>query len=83
MRITVDIEDELLANAMALTDEKNKSPAIAKAVESFVKWMQAKDFGNRLLEGYYDYPLTNEEVESELVVVPATLFEANPLAQNR
>lgn len=80
MRITVDIEEDIIADAMALTGEKNKSPAIAKAVENFVKWKRAKEFGKRLLEGHYDYPLTNDEIESVQVVVPASL-EANPLAQ--
>lgn len=64
MRITVDIEDEIIAAAMALTGEKHKSPAIAKAVENFVKRMRAKEFGRRLREGYYDYPMTHEEMES-------------------
>lgn len=80
MRITVDIEEDILDDAMALTGEKNKSPAIAKAVENFVKWKRAKEFGKRLLEGHYDYPLTNDEIESEQVIIPASL-EANPLAQ--
>lgn len=64
MRITVDIEDEIITDAMELTGEKNKSPAIAKAVENYVKRMRAKEFGRRLREGYYDYPMTNEELES-------------------
>ena len=63
MRITVDIEEDILDDAMALTGEKNKSPAIAKAVENFVKRMRAKEFGRRLREGYYDYPMTNDELE--------------------
>ena len=64
MRITVDIEDEIITDAMELTGEKNKSPAIAKAVEHFVKRMRAKQFGKRLREGFYDYPSTNDEVEA-------------------
>lgn len=64
MRVTVEIEDEIITAAMELTGEKNKSPAIAKAVENYVKRMRAKEFGRRLREGYYDYPMTNEELES-------------------
>ena len=64
MRITVDIEDEIITDAMELTGEKNKSPAIAKAVENYVKRMRAKEFGRRLREGYYNYPMTNDELES-------------------
>lgn len=64
MRITVDIEDEIIRAAMELTGEKNKSPAIAKAVEQYVKRMRAKEFGKRLREGFYDYPSTNAEIEA-------------------
>lgn len=64
MRITVDIEDAMIFEAMELTGEKNKSPAIAKAVEQYVKRMRAKEFGKRLREGFYDYPSTNAEVEA-------------------
>jgi metal-responsive CopG/Arc/MetJ family transcriptional regulator len=64
MRITVEIEDKIIRDAMELTGEKNKSPAIAKAVENYVKRMRAKEFGQKLLEGYFDYPMTNEELEA-------------------
>lgn len=64
MRITVDIEDEVISDAMLLTGEKNKSPAIAKAVEHYVKRMRAKEFGRRLREGHYDYPATNDQMEA-------------------
>ncbi|MFM1749494.1 MAG: Bacterial antitoxin of type system, VapB, partial [Verrucomicrobiota bacterium] len=33
MRISVEIDDTLLGQVMELTGEKNKSPAVAKAVE--------------------------------------------------
>lgn len=68
MRITVDIEDEMITDAMELTGEKNKSPAIAKAVEQYVKRMRAKEFGRRLREGHYDYPSTNAEIEALEVI---------------
>jgi len=64
MRITVDIEDEVISDAMELTGEKNKSPAVAKAVEHYVKRMRAKEFGRRLREGFYDFPMTNDQIES-------------------
>ncbi|GAA5149549.1 hypothetical protein GCM10023213_47400 [Prosthecobacter algae] len=64
MRITVEIEDEIIRDAMELTGEKSKSPAIAKAVENYVKRMRAKELGQKLLEGYFDYPMTNEELEA-------------------
>jgi Arc/MetJ family transcription regulator len=56
MRITVDIEDDILRDVMALTGEKNKSPALAKAVTEFVKRRKAREFGRLIREGAFDYP---------------------------
>lgn len=41
---------------MALTGEKNKSPALAKAVTEFVRRRRAKEFGRLIREGAFDYP---------------------------
>ncbi len=41
---------------MALTGEKNKSPALAKAVVEFVRRQQARQFGRMIREGVFDYP---------------------------
>lgn len=56
MRITVDIESEVLEDAMALTGEKNKSPAVAKAVTEFVRRQKAREFGRMIRENVFDYP---------------------------
>lgn len=56
MRITVEIEDNILRDVMALTGEKNKSPALAKAVTEFVKRRKAREFGRLIREGAFDYP---------------------------
>jgi len=56
MRISVDIEEDILKEAMALTGEKNKSPALAKAVTEFVRRQRAKEFGRLIREGAFDYP---------------------------
>ncbi len=63
MRITVDIDDAVLADVMRITGESKKSPAVVKVVEEFVKRRKAKEFGRMLREGYFDYPATNDEVE--------------------
>ena len=55
MRITVDIDEGLVADAMAITQEKNKSPAIAKAVEEFVRRAKAREFGRLIRESAFDY----------------------------
>ncbi len=56
MRITIDIEEDILEEAMAITGEKNKSPALAAAVRGFVRRQRARDFGRMIREGVFDYP---------------------------
>lgn len=56
MRITVDIEDGILEEVLHLTGEKNKSPAVAKAVQEFVHRQKAREFGRLIREGAFDYP---------------------------
>jgi hypothetical protein len=56
MRISVDIDDATLEEVMALTGEKNKSPAMAKAITEFVRRARAREFGRLIREGAFDYP---------------------------
>ncbi|MFT4638799.1 MAG: hypothetical protein ACI8T1_002122 [Verrucomicrobiales bacterium] len=63
MRITVDIDEAMLTARLELTGEAKKSPAIASAVESFVKRAQAREFGQRIREGQFDYGATHEAQE--------------------
>lgn len=58
MRITVDIEEALLGQVMELTGERNKSPAVAKAVAEFVRRRKAREFGRLIRERAFDYPDT-------------------------
>ncbi|MFZ4778198.1 MAG: type II toxin-antitoxin system VapB family antitoxin [Terrimicrobiaceae bacterium] len=60
MRISVDIDDDTLRDVMALTGEKSKSPALAKAVTEFVRRQRAREFGRLIREGSFDYPDTVE-----------------------
>lgn len=55
-RITVDIEDSTLESLLRITGEKSKSPAVARAVDEFVKRTMAKEFGKMIREGAFDYP---------------------------
>ncbi len=65
MRITIDIDDEVLENAMELTGESKKGPAITKAATEFVKREMVRKFANKVMEGgFADYPLTNDELEA-------------------
>lgn len=56
MRISVEIDDKTLSEAMALTGEKNKSPAIARAVDEFIRRKRAQEFGRLIRESAFDYP---------------------------
>jgi metal-responsive CopG/Arc/MetJ family transcriptional regulator len=63
MRITVDIKDESLDELSRITGREKKSPAVAFAVEEYIRREKAKEFGKLLREGSFDYPATNDEVE--------------------
>lgn len=63
MRITVDIDDAVIKEIMALTGEKKKSPAISKAVIEYAKRRKAREFGRLIREGAFNYEFTNDEVE--------------------
>ncbi|MGB0744651.1 MAG: type II toxin-antitoxin system VapB family antitoxin [Opitutales bacterium] len=64
MRITVDIDEATLEDLARITGESKKSPAVARAVTEFVNRKKAKEFGMLLREGAFDYPATNDEIES-------------------
>jgi Arc/MetJ family transcription regulator len=55
MRITVDIDEAILTDLLEITGDKNKSPAVAKAVTEFVRRKKAKEFGRLIREGAFDY----------------------------
>ena len=64
MKITIDIEDEILRDAMRITGERKKGPAVVKAAKEYIRRQMAREFGRKLMEGDFgDYPLTNEEIE--------------------
>jgi Arc/MetJ family transcription regulator len=64
VRITIDIDETVLKDAMRLTGERKKGPAIAKATREFVRRQMAREFGRRLMDGDFgDYPMTNDEIE--------------------
>lgn len=56
MKITVELDDATLAELMAVTNERKKGPAVAQAVEEFLKRKKAREFGRLLMEGAFDYP---------------------------
>ena len=64
MRMTVEIDQKTLGELLKVTGHAKNSPAVAFAVRDFVNRKRAKDFGKMLREGKFDYPATNEEIES-------------------
>ncbi|MBG7608709.1 MAG: type II toxin-antitoxin system VapB family antitoxin [Verrucomicrobia bacterium] len=56
MRITVDIEEDILNDLLEITGDKGKSPAVAKAVTEFVRRTKAREFGRMIREGAFNYP---------------------------
>jgi len=56
MRISVEVDEATLDEVMAITGEKSKSPALAKAVTEFVRRARAREFGRLIREGAFDYP---------------------------
>lgn len=63
MRITVDIEDQELAELLKITGKKTKSSAVASAVTEFLNRKKAREFGRLLREGHFDVDFTNDDVE--------------------
>ncbi|MGH7976059.1 MAG: type II toxin-antitoxin system VapB family antitoxin [Limisphaerales bacterium] len=63
MRMTVELDEDILDELSKVTGIKKNSPAVAFAVRDFINRKKAKDFGRMLREGKFDYPATNEEVE--------------------
>ena len=64
MRMTVDLDKTTLDELLKVTGHKKNSPAVAFAVRDFLNRKKAKDFGLMLREGKFDYPATNDEIES-------------------
>jgi hypothetical protein len=63
MRMTVDLDKDILDELLKVTGHRKNSPAVAFAVRDFVNRKKAKDFGRMLREGAFDYPATNDEIE--------------------
>ena len=61
MRITIEIDENILSDVQQMRGDSQKSPAVSKAVEKFVRRRKAKEFGNLLMEAAFDYPHTHEK----------------------
>lgn len=65
MKVTVELDEAVLAELLVATNERKKGPAVSKAVGEFLRRKKAGEFGRLLMEGAFDYPLTNDEVEKQ------------------
>lgn len=54
MRITVDIDEPLLDDLLAITGDTKRSPAVAKAVEAFVRRAKLREFGRLIRQGAFE-----------------------------
>lgn len=70
MRISVDVDEETMRDVIHLTGEKAKGPALARAVEEFVKRKKAAHFGRLIREGAFDYPDYSRDDETILNPTP-------------
>jgi len=64
MRLTVDIDDQELAEIQKATGIRKKSPAVKKAVEGYLRTLDRQRFLQRVCEGKTDYSVTNRELEA-------------------
>ena len=72
MRITIDIDENVLNDAINFTGEKHKSPAVAKAVEEFVRRKKAKEFAYLVRENAFDYGGDKEDEDPTNPIPPLT-----------
>ena len=64
MRITVDLDDKDIAVVRRLTGIRKKSPAVALAVQEFIRQKERELFLKKVLAGETDYALSNDELEA-------------------
>ena len=64
MRITINIDEKILHEVQNTTGIKKKSPAINRALESYLRKVKKKNLIEKVMSGQTDYAATNEELET-------------------
>lgn len=64
MRISVEIDENTVAELMNLTGEKSRSAAIARGATEFMRRTKMKEFGRLMVEGAFDYPTSTPEEDA-------------------
>jgi len=62
--MTVDIDADVFREIQHETGLSGKSPAVRKALETYLREMRKRKLIQRVMEGRTDYGRTNEEVEA-------------------
>ncbi len=70
MRVSVQIEEDIVQHLMELTGATTRSAAIAKGASEFVRRQKAKEFGRLIREGAFDYPEASAEEVSWADPIP-------------
>lgn len=70
MRITVDIPEQVLDDLLLLTGDTKRSPAVAKAVEIYVRREKLREFGRLIRQGEFEdaFPAGYDPDHPELLV---------------
>jgi Arc/MetJ family transcription regulator len=64
MRITVDVDASTVSEIQRETGVSKKSPAIAKALDEYLREIRKRKLIQKVMEGRTDYGSTNEDLES-------------------
>ncbi len=64
MRITIEIDEKTLESVQLLTKQTKKSPAVAEALDEYIRLKKAREFLTKVMEGKTDYTMSNEEIEA-------------------
>ena len=64
MRMTVDIDADMLDEIQHATGISAKSPAVRKALEAYLREVRKRKLIQRVMDGHTDYGRTNEELEA-------------------
>ena len=77
MRITIEIDENILKEIQKATAIPKKSPAVQKALEMYLRAIRKRKFLDKVLSGQTDYNLTNDELEE------MSRYDLTPPVKNR
>jgi Arc/MetJ family transcription regulator len=63
MRITVEIDDQVLQRIQKATGQRKRSPAVREALQRYLREREKKELLRKVLGGESDFGMTNEELE--------------------